>query len=785
MHTTEGRGNLGILRKYYGVIIGIVPGRCFLQSADILNALTRTLTLVSCLARNQQINDFAQPTSVYRNLNDLLLSHAALYTDKEVFRFLREQPQGDVCLTYDGLLRRSRAIARQLQPLVGVGGRAILAFPPGLEFIEAFFGCCLAGCIPVPVAPLSQNRRTLSLLSSVSADCEPAAVLSSADGLRRWRAEQTLLPQDLRFVATDEIDLADGQAWNEPRLDGQSIAFIQYTSGSTSTPKGVTVSHDNLLYNSALIQQAFENSVDSRGVFWLPLYHDMGLIGGVIQTLFCGGSSILMAPASFLQRPLSWLQAISDSRATISGGPDFAYELCTRKIKPEECSQLDLSSWELAFTGAEKIRKETLDRFAEVFSPFGFRRDAFYPCYGLAEATLMVSGGRKCEPPSSLQVDAEALSQHQVVPSLQPNPTGRVKSLVACGRALPGQSIRIVDPKTRKACQPGEVGEIWVTGNSVADGYFNRPRESAQVFRARLDPEDAEAGCFLRTGDLGFVRDDNLYLTGRRKDLIIVRGRNYYPHDIEATVERVDSCFRIGSCAAFAIEGRNPHARAHESEHLVVIQELEPRARDVAANALIAAVRRAVATEHEIDVDAVVLTKAGSIPRTSSGKIRRAICREQYLAGELTILAAWTNQSQIDSGQEHPSPISKRPKCDAPTCQEIESWLVTRIAKRLHMAPGKVSVVTPFEEFGMSSIDAVEITAALEDWIGRPLSPTVVYNYPTITALAKWLGGCECASNEKVEQEPAATDTLLAEVAALSEAEMRSFIEHELDKQKG
>ncbi len=720
-----------------------------------------------------------------RNLNDLLLAQASSYADKEIFRFLRDDVKGDSSVTYDGLLQRARAIANHLQPVLGAGSRALLAFPPGIDLIEAFFGCCLAGVVPVPVAPPGQNRRTRSLLRSVTADCKPAAILSTEMGLTRWQPEQEPLQGKPHFIATDRIENADCDRLQELEVDGHSIAFIQYTSGSTSNPKGVEISHDNLLCNSSLIQQAFGNTDRSRGVFWLPLFHDMGLIGGVIQTLFCGGSSVLMAPATFLHRPLIWLQAISQTRASVSGGPDFAYELCTRKISLEQCDDLDLSCWELAFTGAETVRKETLDRFSKAFEPLGFNRQAFYPCYGLAESTLIVSGGQKQDPPASIGVDAEALSRNLVI--IRSSSMHRSREIVGCGRPLAGQRVSIVNPRTRTACLPGEVGEIWVAGRSVARGYFNRPRESEQVFRAQLKSEGLESDCFLRTGDLGFMDEGVVYITGRLKDLIIVRGRNYYPQDIEATVEAVDRSFRLGSCAAFSIEkNRQRVTGSASSEQLIVVQEIEARAREIPADDLIQEVRRAVATEHEIDLDGVVLAKAGCIPRTSSGKIRRSQCREQYLSGELQMLASWTSEFREDPDQapDPPLPLTLDGQRNAPTRQEIESWLTMRIARRLRIAPDKVNVFAPFEEFGMSSVDAVEITSALEQRVSRRLSPTAVYNYPTIRALADWLSVEVPQHHAKAEQESGSEDALLTEVTSLSESEMKSYIERELAKQE-
>ena len=348
-----------------------------------------------------------------------------------------------------------------------------------------------------------------------------------------------------------------------PAFDQDSLAFLQYTSGSTATPKGVMITHGNLLHNSSLIQTCFESTPDSRGVFWLPLFHDMGLIGGVIQTIYCGGSSTLLSPVAFLQRPLRWLETISRCGATISGGPNFAYDLCVEKSTPSQRAALDLSRWRVAFNGAEPIRAETLDRFAAAFAPAGFRREAFLPCYGLAEATLLVSGNKAGSPPVTLSVDPSALAQGEIA---EPPPGSPGKPLAGSGTPAPSQVVVIADPKTRTPCLDNQVGEIWISGPSVAKGYWKRAEETKEAFGARLAGH--EAAQFLATGDLGFLSKGVLFVTGRLKDMIILHGQNIYPQDIEATAERCHPLLRAGSGAAFAIE-------AGGVERLVIVQETE------------------------------------------------------------------------------------------------------------------------------------------------------------------------------------------------------------------
>ena len=412
-------------------------------------------------------------------------------------------------------------------------------------------------------------------------------------------------------------------------MHGDTLAFLQYTSGSTGVPKGVVLTHANLMHNSASIAYAFEHTRSGSGVFWLPSYHDMGLIGGILQPLYIGQANVLLSPMSFLQKPFRWLQAISRYRCTISGGPNFAYDLCVSKISPEQRATLDLSNWRLAFNGAEPVRAETIDRFTEYFEPCGFRREAFYPCYGMAEATLIITGGFKSAPPVCRSFDGEALEKNQVLDALGDEAGAR--ELVGCGANLLDQQLVIADPHTLTRAAADQVGEVWISGPSVAQGYWNRPEETAHTFQAYL--QDGGDGPFLRTGDLGFLQDGELFICGRLKDLIIIRGRNYYPHDIERSVGASHSRLRAGQGAAFSVE-------VDSRERLAVVYEVERR-QQRELEPVIEAIRREVATEFELPVEAIVLIKAGSIPKTSSGKIQRYACRQGFLEGSLETIAQW------------------------------------------------------------------------------------------------------------------------------------------------
>lgn len=661
------------------------------------------------------------------NLIDLLCARAASHAGRPAFRFVRGDGREDGELSYGALHERAVDIAAALQSAMAVGERALMLYPPGLGFVEAFFGCLYAGIVPVPAA-LPGRRRPASWLGAIAETSGASMILTA--GERGDQAEQSgeQLSQMLGrpWMATDAAPSAADTAWRRPDIGAEGTAFLQFTSGSTSSPKGVVLTHANIMANAAMIHRAFGTTPDTRAVFWLPLYHDMGLIGGVIQPVYGGASCTLLAPAAFLHRPALWLETISGSGAMVSGGPDFAFDLCARKVSDAERDALDLSCWRVAFSGAERVRPRTLERFAERFGPCGFRREAFLPCYGLAEATLMVSGGPRAAGPTVAHLAAEGLARHRVQETTGDDP-GSI-SFVGCGECCPEVEVAIVDPESGVRLPESGIGEIWVRGASVARGYFGNPEMTAEVFEARL-PGAGEVP-FLRTGDLGFLRCGQLFVTGRSKDLIIIRGRNFYAEDIEHAIDGLHVGLRTGHCAAFSVD-------LGEREHLVIVHEVEPRTRDLDADAAFRAIRRAVVSRHDVEVHAIVLTKAGSIPRTSSGKTRRSACRDVYLGGQLPILAAWQIEPEPSTAESGaPVPVAPTPARSAP---EIEAWLTERIGARLGIPAKDIGITTPFFEFGLGSLDAVELAVGLERWLGRRLSPIAIYNHPNIAALARWL----------------------------------------------
>jgi acyl-CoA synthetase (AMP-forming)/AMP-acid ligase II len=586
------------------------------------------------------------PTVEFSTLVEILRWRALQQPAQRNYTFLVDgEAEGDH-LTSAALDCEARSIGALLQSYQASGERVLLLYPAGLEFISAFFGCLYAGVIAVPLPPpnLAQPQRTLPKLRAIIRDAQPSMVLTTSAILSNTEDLFAQAPelQKMRWLATDKIAGSLAQEWRDPGVTSNTLALLQYTSGSTAEPKGVVISHGNLLHNSAYIDRLFTLIPDSVTVTWLPAFHDMGLMNGIIQPVYRGGPCYLMPPVSFLMRPIRWLQAISRYKATISGGPNFAYELCNRRITPEQRESLDLSSWDVAYNGAEPVRADTMKRFATTFAPCSFRPSVFHPCYGLAEATLVVSGGSlKDEMFCTIQVGA--FEQNRVVEACAGDQN--VRTLVGSGHALHDTRIVIAHPESLTACAPDEVGEIWVSGSGVTRGYWNRPEDTERACRAYL--KDTGEGPFLRTGDLGFMRNGELFVTGRLKDLIIISGRKLYPQDIELTVEQSHPALRPFCCAAFSVDGTG-------EEQLIVAAEVEPRYQPAVRNpsdgetrvhpngrlpldveAVVRAVRRAVAEEHDVRVHTVVLLKAGRVPRTTSGKVQRHACQASFLKGTL------------------------------------------------------------------------------------------------------------------------------------------------------
>jgi acyl-CoA synthetase (AMP-forming)/AMP-acid ligase II len=585
----------------------------------------------------------------YSSLVELLQTKAIELGDRSAYTFLADGETETGKITYKELDRQARTIAAHLQKLVPMGSRALVVYPyhAGIEFIAAFFGCLYAGVVAVTENPPRHGQAFVKLLDRLQS-AEATVILTTqelVDGLQEYSVKNPEIAGLMSLfpcLATDNLPPISFSDWQEPSLDGDTVAFLQYTSGSTGTPKGVIVTHDNVLHNSEVIYQSFSHSKDSRVAMWLPLFHDMGLIGGVMQPLYAGIEAVLMSPISLIQKPLNWLLAIDKYRITTAGGPNFAYDLLCLKVTEEQREKLDLSCWDLAFSGAEPVRAETIKRFSQLFASCGFRKEAFYPCYGMAETTLFISGGSKQERLKVKYIDGAALESNRVV-EVAPN-VDNSRTIVGCGRGWLGDRILIVNPDTLKECAANEVGEIWFAGASVGKGYWNNPEETERSFQARL--KDGGEERFLRTGDLGFIDNGEVYITGRIKEMMILWGRNHYPQHIEATVQKSHPALRPNCGAAFSIEVTG------DEERLVIVQEVErTQLRNLDLEEVIGAMRLAVGQEHLAEVYAIALLKPASIPKTSSGKIQRRVCQRMFLEEEFEPIFLWrsslTEQSDI------------------------------------------------------------------------------------------------------------------------------------------
>lgn len=579
------------------------------------------------------------------NMREVLRDRAARNRDKVAFTFLADKGEV-VSWTYGELDCRARIIAGALQEIAEAGDRALLLYPSGLEYIAAFFACSYAGLIPVPVYPpqgSSNNNRLLSIVN----DSRPTVALTLSS--IRASIDSTMAGLNsnaLQSIETDKLGVADGFLLEarEPLSDGHGLSFLQYTSGSTASPKGVMVSHSSLMHNLYTLQEAYEHSEDTVFISWLPIYHDMGLIGTILSSVYVGGHCVFMSPASFVKGPIRWLEAISRYGGTFSVAPNFGYDLCLERVTAEQKQGLDLSRWKVAVNGSEPVRFHTQQEFLRAFGPCGLPVDSSRPSYGLAEGTLMVTASLRRAAGPATWFDAELLKQNRVleVPCIGEK---ECRILVSCGQTHSSQSIKIVDPETLTGCLPDQVGEIWFAGPSVCSGYWDKQELSASVFRAYT--RDTGEGPFLRTGDLGFLHGGDLYIAGRLKDLIIIRGRNHHAQDIEMTVEQSHPAIRPSGVAAFSVESEG-------AERLVVVCEVKRSELRTANQSEIAhSIRAAVGERHDLDLLGIELIKPASLPKTSSGKVQRGLCRKSFLRGTLEGLQQNAHMVTPGSGQHH------------------------------------------------------------------------------------------------------------------------------------
>ncbi|MGE5499243.1 MAG: amino acid adenylation domain-containing protein [Syntrophothermus sp.] len=708
------------------------------------------------------------------NFVSLIEKRAQAQPDKICFTFLTDKDKQDT-LSYSELYLRSRIIASCLQSLSLKGERVLLLYTSGLEYISAFFGCLFASAIAVPAYPpsLAGNSGTMRRIELIIKDAGIKVILTTSKILEMLAAQRTsssvqasdfhkssnsktessLFNLHLKWIATDNLDKELSSMWICPEISGNQTAFLQYTSGSTGDPKGVMVSHTNLIHNSELIKRSFAIDPETyESVIWLPFYHDMGLIGGILQPVYSGIHCTLFPSLTFLAWPLKWLQIISSRRGKniISGGPNFAYDLCTKRITDAQAENLDLSGWTCAFSGSEPVRYNTIEDFTSKFSKCGFRKEAFFPCYGMAEATLFVSAGLPGTAPVISSYTQQSLLG--INPQRTAEDSDRSINLVSSG--VSGFDIKIADPELHTSCQQGQIGEIWIKGESVASGYWNKEELTCKIFKAYT--ADTNEGPFLRTGDLGFIDDGELYVTGRLKDLIIIRGSNYYPQDLEFAAELSHTALRKGYGAAFSVD-------IEGEEKLIVAFEVQNdrnnKYEEIAAN-----IRNSISTEFELQVYSILLLKAKSIPKTSSGKIQRKETRNSYLAGTLSIIyescidtPVFGREKEQDHSSDDEQPITAQ---KSHTVESIEEWLINYLNTSVRGFSGRISHRSSLPKLGLDSLMAASLKASIDNEFGISLSFSDLFKEENIGHLAEKIFSC---INSEKRPEPSSSQLMPGE----------------------
>jgi acyl-CoA synthetase (AMP-forming)/AMP-acid ligase II/acyl carrier protein len=661
---------------------------------------------------------------------DLLRRNAVVRPKEPAYTFLRDGDRDAVTWSWATLDHKARAVAVALLRVARPGERVLVLYPQGLDYLAALFGCMYAGVLAVPLQPPGKHRAKLALpkLEAIASDGGVAAAATLVGMLGEMEAlvAQSPVLAGVAWVATDVLDEGTAADWQPPALKREDLAYLQYTSGSTSTPKGVMVSHANLLYQLSDFHDGYGHDHRSVMVSWLPTFHDLGLVYGVFMPLYVGFHGVLLDPLHFLQRPMRWLEAIHRHRGTHAPAPNFAFDLCASKSTAGERAQLDLSCWRVALNGAEPIRYESEARFVEAFAAAGVTWDTLSHAYGMSEATACISKEWLGTSRVFLDVDGAALEQHRV------EPRGGGRRVAGCGRTSNQTVVRAVDPETRAVCGPDQVGELWVGGPTRAEGYWQRPEATEETFFARTS--DTNEGPFLRTGDLGFVRDGQVFVTGRLKDMIIVRGENHYPQDIEWSVQECHPAIRPSCVAAFT------QVRDGVEAVSIVAEVYVERLGDAAAQeAVFGAVRDAVG-EHGLGVHHVVLIQPRTIFKTSSGKIMRRRTREAMEDGSLDVVARWDRpaaEAPVVVTEDVRGQLEAAP--EAARASVLAQHILVRAAALLGLPAEALDAETPLKELGFDSVQAVELADQLGQDLGREVSVTSLFEHPSADALAAWL----------------------------------------------
>lgn len=693
--------------------------------------------------------------------------------DRTAFTMAPDGLLVDATLSYGALSQQAHRVAQAVRQQSQPGDRVLLLYPPGLDFIVGFLGCLIAGCIAVPAYPPRRSQRA-ERVRGIAADCGATLALTitdMVDGLSE-KLSGNAGNKNIDLLTTDQLSPTSGQASPVARDTSQPLALLQYTSGSTGDPKGVVITHRNLVENAAAIETMMAFDRQSVLVSWLPNFHDMGLITSVVLPLYTGFVAHLMPPAAFVRKPIVWLTRISQDRASHAGCPNFGYDLCVEKVSPEEARTLDLSGWRIALNGAEPVQARTLTTFSDRFALAGFDIAAFRPCFGMAESTLYVTGGGPVPQPTFRALDADALRSNRLV---EPADDGPSKVMVGCGTPPPGVSIRVADPVTRRSVGDDAIGEVWLSGPSIGEGYWGRPAETERTFEAVL-ADLPEQGRYLRTGDLGFVRDGQLYITGRIKDTLILRGQTTCPLDFEVVASEADPALARGQAIAFplAVDGTDQLALAVEVRR-EVMRKIDPA--DVCAR-----IRGAIVAEFDIDPVLILLLPPLALPKTSSGKVQRSLCRKLYEDGGLKHVGSW-NRAPVPATADAALAVTNAPKDRS--AADIAQWVTDWIATHRAVPRARIGLTTPFVDLGLDSVAAVQLSDGLSRYLGwAPPNPTTLaWTCPTIAALAEYLTTGPVGGEPSAPSKSNSSDAvnLHQDLAGLSEKELARMLARELE----
>ena len=663
-----------------------------------------------------QITD--QDTYTY-TLAEILQMRAIETPEETAYIFLKDGEEDEERITYTELDKAANFVAHRLLAMNMKGERALMLFPPGLEFVKALFGCFYAGVIAVPAYPPRKNR-SLERIKTLVVDSGSRVVISTADISQSTERSFSDLEElkSMQWLVMDDMGTATHHDTRPSQPLPTDVALLQYTSGSTGTPKGVMVTHRNIVRNADFIRRSFSLSRKSVSVTWLPNFHDMGLIDGVCDPVYVGYPGILIPPVAFIQKPFRWLKAITKYKGTHSGAPNFAFDHCVDGISEEEKQQLNLSSLSTLYCGAEPIRKSTFDRFIAAFHHQGFKANMLYPCYGMAETTLIIAGPSAGRGPVSLSVSGNALEQNRIEPIAETEPDARF--LVGVGHPWIDTKVKIVHPEKLTLCKDDEVGEIWVNGSIVTAGYWNKPEITENTYSAKIQSEPELK--YMRTGDLGFFHQGELYITGRLKDMIIIRGSNYYPQDIEFVAEASHIALRANASAAFSVEVNN-------EEKLVIVVEVERTAiKDLNVDEVCDAIRQQIAEEFELEVYGIQLLRTASILKTSSGKIQRKACQEGFLDKSLQVVG----ESILEQSKSTDQPSDK--KIDLTT---LQAWLMAWLHINLKISFDKIDASKPISVYGLNSMKAVQLQQDVLDKYGVNMPPYLFFDKSTLKELSE------------------------------------------------